>query len=152
MKLFLFLGIVFSRTDAEVGWLSNSVKQIHFFTDHPFHYYGDISSWGSSGGSTPPLQKWITQPSDLYHYYDKTTVSAFTRGCDWADKCGPNFRWDWAIDQIFFNLVSCHSYCEQLYTETFDVVPTLLQDWTPETGLIDTGKFWNHLLGCKLCK
>ena len=120
------------------------MKQIHFFTDNPFHYHGDDTDEGFTGGSKPPLQKWTTQPSDFYHYYDKTTVSAFTRGCEWTDKCGPNFRSDWAIDQIFFNLVSCNSACEQLFTDTFDVVPALLQDWTPETGLVNTSKSLNH--------
>lgn len=145
MKLFLltfeYSAIVFSRTDPEVGWLPNSVKQIHFFTDNPFHYHGDATTYGSKGGSIPPLHKWTSQPSSLYHYYDKTTVSAFTRGCEWTDQCGPNFRSDWAIDQIFFNLVQCNNNCQQLFDETFDVVPVLLQNWIPETGLVDTGKW-----------
>lgn len=136
VKIF-HVGIVFSRTDPEVGWLPDSVKQIHFFTDNPFHYYGDNTIYGFYGHSEPPLQKWSTQPSDLYQYYDKTVVSAFTRGCEWTDKCGPNFQTDWAIDQMFFNLVSCDGSCEQLFLDTFDMVPTLLENWTPETGLVD---------------
>ena len=94
------------------------------------------------GSATPPLHKWSTQPQGLYHYYDKGVVTAFTRGCDWnGEECGPNFNSDWAIDQLFFNLVSCNGLCKQLYIETFDTVPTELEDWVPETGLIDTGNF-----------
>ena len=141
------LGIIFSRTDPAVGWLDGSVKQIHFFTDNPFHYYGDGTGNGLKGGSVPPLHKWTTQPSDLYRYYDKTVVTAFTRGCEWAGECGPDYRDDWALDQIFFNLVSCDGSCKQLYVDTFDVVPTELEEWTPETGLVDTGIFFTDFFG-----
>ena len=135
-----YLGIVFSRTDEELGWLSDSVKQIHIFTDNPFHYYGDATGAGFNGSVTPPLQKWTTQPEGLYHYYDKSVVTAFTRGCDWdGEECGPDYNSDWAIDQLFFNLVECNGLCKQLYIETFDAVPIELEDWVPETGLIDTG-------------
>ena len=139
------LGIVFSRTDPAVGWLDGSVKQIHFFTDNPFHYYGDGTGNGLKGGSVPPLHKWTTQPSDLYRYFDKTVVTAFTRGCEWAGECGPDYRDDWALDQIFFNLVSCDGSCKQLYVDTFDVVPTELEEWTPETGLVDTGNCFTDI-------
>ena len=136
----IYLGIVFSRTDEELGWLSDSVKQIHIFTDNPFHYYGDDTGLGFNGSVTPPLEKWTTQPAGLYRYYDKSVVTAFTRGCNWdGQACGPDFNSDWAIDQLFFNLVSCNGSCKQLYIETFDLVPTELEDWVPETGLIDTG-------------
>ena len=70
----LLLGIVFSRTDPKMNWLPDSVKQIHFFTDNPFHYYGDGTATGRNGGSIPPLSKWTTQPSNLYRYYDKTRL------------------------------------------------------------------------------
>ena len=140
----ILLGIVFSRTDQVVGWLEDSVKQIHIFTDNPFHYYGDGTAYGSTGGSTPPLEKWTTQPSNLYRYYDKTVVSAFTRGCEWDGECGPNYRNDWALDQIFFNLVRCNGSCKDLYVETFETVPTELADWTPSTGLVDTSMFCHN--------
>ena len=137
----ILLGIVFSRTDPSVGWLEDSVKQIHIFTDNPFHYYGDGTGYGSTGGSIPPLEKWTTQPSNLYRYYDRTVVSAFTRGCEWDGECGPNYRNDWALDQIFFNLVRCNGSCKDLYVETFETVPIELADWTPSTGLVDTSTF-----------
>lgn len=133
------LGIVFSRTDPRVGWLPDSVKQMHFFTDNPFHYHGDGTKNGRKGTSIPPMTKWSNQPGGLYKYYDKTAVSAFTRGCEWKGQCGPDYKRDWALDQIFFNLVNCDADRKQLYIDTFDVVPTALADWTPETGLIDTG-------------
>ena len=138
MQTEFHLGIVFSRTDPEVGWFSDSIKQIHFFTDNPFHYYGDNTTYGFEGGNEPPLEIWSTQPWDLYQYYDRTTVSAFTMGCEWTDKCGSTFESDWAIDQMFFNLVECGVECEQLFYDTFEVMPTLLQNWTPETGIINT--------------
>ena len=93
------------------------------------------------------MHKWTTQPSDLYRYFDKTVVTAFTRGCEWAGECGPDYRDDWALDQIFFNLVSCDGSCKQLYVDTFDVVPTELEEWTPETGLVDTGNFFTDIFG-----
>ena len=68
-------------------------------------------------------------------------MSAFTRGCEWDGECGPNYRNDWALDQIFFNLVRCNGSCKDLYTETFDTVPIELADWTPSTGLVDTSTF-----------
>ena len=131
--------MVFSRTDPLVGWLNDSVKQVHVFTDNYFHSYADGFNNAWTGGSIPPLHKWTTQPADLYQFYDATVVSAFTRGCEWSDECGPDYRNDWALDQIFFNLVSCNGACKQLYVDTFDIVPTELAEWTPSTGLIDTG-------------
>ena len=113
---------------------------MHFFTDNHFHYYGDKTKRGRKGSSTPPLNKWTNQPAGLYRYYDKTTVSAFTRGCEWNGQCGSDYKREWAIDQIFFNLVSRNDANPQLYIDTFDVVPTALADWTPKTGLIDTGE------------
>ena len=112
---------------------------MHFFTDNPFHYYGDDGTKnGRKGSSTPPLNKWTNQPAGLYRYYDKTAVSAFTRGCEWSGQCGGDYKREWALDQIFFNLVNCDAARKQLYIDTFDVVPTALADWTPKTGLIDT--------------
>lgn len=113
---------------------------MHFFTDNPFHYHGDGTKNGRKGTSIPPMNKWSNQPSGLYKYYDKTAVSAFTRGCEWNGQCGSDYKREWALDQIFFNLVNCDASRKQLYIDTFDVVPTALADWTPETGLIDTGK------------
>ena len=132
--------------------MDESVKQIHVFTDNPFHYYGDGSEHGRSGGSIPPLQKWTHQPTNLYRFYDKTVVSAFTRGCEWNGECGPDYRHDWALDQIFFNLVSCNGACNQLYFDTFDTVPSELAEWTPSTGLVDTSKcifliYWGKMSG-----
>ena len=112
---------------------------MHFFTDNPFHYYNDGTASGRKGSSIPPMKMWTNQPSGLYRYYDKTAVSAFTRGCEWNGQCGGHFKREWALDQIFFNLVNCDAARKQLYIDTFDVVPTALADWTPETGLIDTG-------------
>ena len=150
--LSFFLGIVFSRTDPAVDWLEDSVKQIHIFTDNPFHYYGDGTGYGSTGGSIPPLEKWTTQPSNLYRYYDRTVVSAFTRGCQWDGECGPNYRNDWALDQIFFNLVRCNGSCKDLYVETFETVPIELADWTPSTGLVDTSTFCYNIFSiCYHC-
>ena len=145
------LGIVFSRTDPRVGRLPDSVKQMHFFTDNPFHYHGDGTKNGRKGTSIPPMTKWSSQPGGLYKYYDKTAVSAFTRGCEWKGQCESDYKWDWALDQIFFNLVNCDANRKQLYIDTFDVVPTALADWTPETGLIDTGNpalTMPGILGC----
>ena len=118
---------------------------MHFFTDNPFHYHGDDTDYdhyhnGRKGTSIPPMNKWSNQPAGLYKYYDKTAVSAFTRGCEWKGQCGSDYKREWALDQIFFNLVNCDDSRKQLYIDTFDVVPTALADWTPETGLIDTGK------------
>ena len=93
------------------------------------------------------MNKWSNQPSGLYKYYDKTAVSAFTRGCEWNGQCGSDYKREWALDQIFFNLVNCDASRKQLYIDTFDVVPTALADWTPETGLIDTGKSTLKKLG-----
>ena len=138
--LVLILGIVFSRTDPRVGWLPDSVKQMHFFTDNRFHYDGDGTKNGRKGTSIPPMNKWSNQPSGLYKDYDRMAVSAFTRGCEWKDQCGSHYKREWVLDQIFFNLVNCDDSKKQLYIDTFDVVPTALADWTPETGLIDTGK------------
>ena len=130
---------MFSRTDNKLGWLSDSVKQIHIFTDNPFHYYGDETDNGFLGSHKPPLEKWSTQPSGLYQFYDKTVVSAFTRGCHWNNGCDQNYNSQWAIDQLFFNLVNCYGSCKQLYIDTFDLIPAELEDWIPETGLIETG-------------
>ena len=137
------LGIVFSRTDPNVGWLADSIKQIQLYTDVQFHYFGDGTDNGSKGGSVPPLYKWTTQPSNLYRYYDKTRVSAFTRGCEWNNgDCGTSYKSNWALDQIFFNLGSCDESCEQLYDDTFNNIPTKLVNWTPNTGLINTGTYF----------
>ena len=54
--------------------------------------------------------------------YDKTAVSAFTRGCEWNGQCGSDYKRDWALDQIFFNLVNCDGSRKQLYIDTFGVV------------------------------
>ena len=71
------LGIVFSRTDPRVGWLPDSVKQMHFFTDNPFHYHGDGTHYGNKGDHTPPLEKWLSQPNGKYRYYEKFEPNAF---------------------------------------------------------------------------
>ena len=113
------------------------------YTDVQFHYFGDGTDNGSKGGSVPPLYKWTTQPSNLYRYYDKTRVSAFTRGCEWNNgDCGTSYKSNWALDQIFFNLGSCDESCEQLYDDTFNNIPTKLANWTPNTGLINTGTYF----------
>ena len=119
----LLTGIVFSRTvrgptltydmcatqcaakilkilgkDPDVDWLDDSIKQMHIFTDNPFHYYGDGTYYDSVGDHTPPLEKWTTQPDGLYRYYEPHTVSAFTRGCEWNStsmQCGGQYRTDW---------------------------------------------------------
>merc|ERR1719419_586089 len=134
----LLTGIVFSRTDPDVDWLDESIKQMHIFTDNPFHYYGDGTFLEEKGEHTPPLEKWSTQPEGLYSYYEPNTVSAFTRGCEWnrtSMQCGGQYRTDWVLNQIFFNLVNCNDDCHQVYNVTFDSVPTALADWSPDGAL-----------------
>ena len=84
--------------DPDVDWLDDSIKQLHIFTDNPFHYYGDGTYFDSQGDHTPPLEKWSAQPDGLYRYYEPHTVSAFTRGCEWNTtslQCGGQYRSDW---------------------------------------------------------
>ena len=126
--------IVFTRTDPSVGWLEDSIKQLHVFTDNPFQY-ADPNDVAPPGVSSPPMKLWTTQPPNLYGYYDRLKVSAFTLGREWDDTNGEwmsHFRSDWAIEQIFFNLVRCNTNCQRLYDETFNNIPTNLSDWKPQ--------------------
>ena len=89
--------IIFEK-DPDVDWLDESIKQMHIFTDNPFHYYGDGTFLEEKGEHTPPLEKWSIQPEGLYSYYEPNTVSAFTRGCEWnttSMQCGGQYRTDW---------------------------------------------------------
>ena len=123
--------IVFSRTDPNVLWMDDSFKQLHVFTDNPFKYYEEKIG----GVTTPPMNLWTTHPlPELYGLYDRFKVSAFTLGREWDDRrkeWKDDFRNDWAIDQIYFNLAKCDSECQQLYDDTFNNVPANLADWKP---------------------
>ena len=90
------------KKDPVVDWLDKSIKQMHIFTDNPFHYHGDGTHYGNKGDHTPPLEKWLSQPNGLYRYYEPHTVSAFTRGCEWNTtimQCGGQYRTEWERDK-----------------------------------------------------
>ena len=134
-------GIVFTRTDPAVGWNAESIKQLHVFTDNPFHYRADSSSNAQSryDNPLPPLTMWTTPASPFYTYHEKTVVSGFTLGHQWNDatESWDAFSSGTAIDQIFFNVAGCYEECSDLYKTTFLEIPEDITDWSP--GLTRSG-------------
>ena len=121
--------IVFTRTDPNLGWKDDSIKQLHVFTDVIFHHKG--CGHYDQYTVAPPLNQWTTQPASMYAYHDKTIVSAFTIGFKWNPSTGWYEDPAGIIDQIYFNVVACSASCQNLYDATFMEIPDDIDAWSP---------------------
>ncbi|CAG5102319.1 Oidioi.mRNA.OKI2018_I69.chr1.g245.t1.cds [Oikopleura dioica] len=120
------LGIIFTMTDPAVNWDPDSIKQVHIFTDIDYHH-------DSLSSRHPPLQKWTSQPSSLYTFYDRDLANDFTFG--FVRDLGKSYvdfihRPEIAIDQLYFNVAGSTSAIRAYDYFTKGISGTL-EDWMP---------------------
>ena len=93
-------------TDSALNWDADAIKQVHVFTDNPYHH-------ASLSSRHPPLQKWTNLPSPPYTYYDRDLANDFTFGFIrnlGVSNVDYSYRPDIAINQLYFNVAGKKSH------------------------------------------